>query len=107
MTVPSIYIYELLKFVKQNREQFCRNDNIHNHNTRQKLNLHTPRFLLKVSQNDIYHKGARMYNVLPPKIRDLPFQRFKHIVKLNLVKSCFYNIEDYLVGGFGCGEGKP
>jgi hypothetical protein len=107
MTVPSIYIYELLKFVKQNREQFCTNDNVHDYNTRQKLNLHTPRFLLKVSQNDIYHKGARMYNLLPPKIRDLPFQRFKNSIKANLVKCCFYNIEDYLVSGFGGVEGKP
>lgn len=100
MTVPSIYIYQILKNVKQNESKFLINKDIYGYNTRQKLNIHVKSGLLKVTKDDIFYKGAKMYNYLPIEVRKLPYKIFKKVVKVKLTQFALYSIEDYFKCGF-------
>ena len=99
MTLPSIYIYEILKFVKLNLSKFKLNENVHNWNTRKKNDIRTNLRTLKVTQRDVMHMGALMYNKLPKDIVNLTFNSFKAKIKKLLISCEFYQIEDYLKYG--------
>ena len=96
MTLPSVYIYELLKHVKQNECKFKVNSDFHDYNTRQKSEKHVATRKLKVSQRDTLYIGAIMFNKLPENVRNLPQKTFKSTVKKALTHCEFYNVEDYL-----------
>jgi hypothetical protein len=55
----------------KNKNQFTVNLEIHNINTRQHTNLHQPTSNLTGYQQGIYCSGARVYNNLPPHIKQL------------------------------------
>ena len=99
MTLPGIYIYELLKYVKQNESKFKLSKNVHEWNTRQKDKIRPQLRALKVSQRDITYIGAVVYNKLQKEIRDLPVKDFKIKVKTMLINCEFYSIKDFMEYG--------
>ena len=96
MTLPSIYIYELLKYVKTNEARFQQNRDIHGHDTRDKFKIHNITRKLKVSQRDILYIGVKCYNVLPHGLKTLKFEKFKNVVKNILIQNEFYSLNEYL-----------
>ena len=96
LTLPSLYIYEVLKYTKRYEKKFICNKDIHEHNTRKKNDMHPNKQLLSISQNDLYHVGPIFFNVLSRELKQLPYIKFKKQLKSKLVKCCFYNIDDYL-----------
>jgi hypothetical protein len=80
-------------FVVKNNNKFLANSEIHGINTRQHNNLHQPLSNLTKYQKGIYYSGLKVYNNLPPHIKDtsddlkkfeaqlkqfLPYIRFIH-----------------------------
>jgi hypothetical protein len=55
LTLPSLYILSILRFVIKNRETFATNNEIHEHDTRQVNNLHFPPTTKKISVGSILH----------------------------------------------------
>ena len=60
-----------MMFIIKNKNQFTVNSEIHNVNTRQHTNLHQPTSNLTGYQQGIYCSGVRIYNKLPPHIKQL------------------------------------
>jgi len=63
LTLPSLYIYQLITFVNRNEELYVPNTKIHNHNTRQYKNLHQPKANSTHYQTGVLYKGIKMYRV--------------------------------------------
>lgn len=97
LPLPSLYIYETLKFVKQHIEEFDVRSNIHSHNTRIKDDLQSLKNTLTISQSDVYYRGPIFYNKLPLATRLLNFKNFKVTVKKILVKASFYDINEFMM----------
>lgn len=95
MTLPSIYIYELLKYVKTNESKFQLNSDVHSHNTRDKSKIHYQGRKLKVSQRDIMYIGVKCFNFLPTCLKDLEFQNFKKNVKRILIQAELYSLSEF------------
>jgi hypothetical protein len=97
LLLQSQYIPSLLLFVVDNGDYFKVNSEIHNINTRNKLNLHLPISNLSVYQKGTYYSGIKMCNSLPSQIKDLSHNRnkFKRALKNLLYFHSFYTLDEY------------
>ena len=80
-----------------NGNYFKVNSEIHNINTRNKLNLHFPVSNLSVYQKGTYYTGIKVFNHLPSQIKDLSHNRnqFKCTLKNLLYFHSFYTLDEY------------
>jgi hypothetical protein len=86
LPLESQYILSLLLFIVDNGDYFKVNSEIHNINSRNKLNLHLPISYLSVHQKGTYYSGIKMFNSLPSQIKDL---------KIFLYFHSFYTLDEY------------
>jgi len=93
----SQYVLSLLLFVVVNGDYFKVNSEIHNINTRNKLNLHLPIYNLSVYQKGTHYSGLKVFNSLPSQIKDLFHNRnrFKRALKNFLYFHSFYTLDEY------------
>jgi len=73
------------------------NSEIHNINTRNKLNLHLSISNLSVHQKGTYCSGIKVFNSLPSQIKDLSHNgnQFKGALKNFLYFHSFYTLDEY------------
>jgi hypothetical protein len=64
---------------------------------RYKDNLYTPTSSLTLYQNGVYYTGIKIFNKLPPEIRELVQTPniFKSTLRRYLVQHCFYKLEEF------------
>ena len=97
LPLQSHYILSLSIFVVENNNLFYVNSEIHIINTRQNSNLHQSQADLTLYQKGPYYSGIRVFNNLPPNIRNLSCdaKRFKSELGKYLHLKSFYTIEEY------------
>jgi hypothetical protein len=92
------YIFSITMFIIKNKHQFTVNPEIHNINTRQHSNLHQPAPNLNGFKQGIYYSGLKIYNKLPPHIKELSdnprtfepkFKKFLYLHSLYLLEEYF------------------
>jgi len=82
LTVTSIYIVEVLCYIKKHRDNLKKNCEIHDHNTRSKHDLHTQSHNTSQLQKNVLHLGVRLYKQLPWRIKNIDnYNRFRKEVK--------------------------
>ena len=93
----SQYLHSLLIFVAKNRGLFQANANFHSVNTRYKDDLHLPSAHLKVFQRGVLFSGAKAYNHLPRRLKELSHnvKRFKPALRTFFQINSFYSIQEY------------
>ena len=79
LTVTSMYVLEVLCYIKKYRGDRKHNCEIDECNTRSKYDLHTQSRNTSLLQNSVLHMGVRLYKCLPLKIKSL-------IISTNLEK---------------------
>lgn len=95
MTLPCIFIYNCLIFVKTDHHSFARNSEFHTYDTRNKNNLLIPHHRVTQTQQPINYLAIKLFNKLPNEIKSLPFSKFKTTIKVILVKYAFYSVREY------------
>ena len=87
----SLYIHSILLFVTKNKDQFLSNSQVHKINTRQSFNLYIPTANLTIYQKGVYYSRTKIYNHLPPAIKDLSddMNKFKAALKKYLSHNSF------------------
>ena len=96
LTMASQYIYENLLHVKKNMIMFPKNSDRHNINTRCRNQLSNCNTRLRRVNESFMGQCIRFYNKVPADIQDLPFVKFKTIVKSKLCAKGYYKITDYM-----------
>ena len=98
LTLPSIYIFYLLIFVRTKiSEKPPHLGDHHLHDTRNKNILAIPQHRLTKTEQSPYLAGIKLYNKLSVKIKSQPtFKKFKQSLKEYLVKNSFYSVEEFL-----------
>lgn len=97
LTLPCIYILQVLIFVKNNFNFFIPNNYNHSYNTREGDNLMIPIHSLSKYEENPKYMGIILYNKLPPSFKDIKnINNFKKEVKIYLTHNCFYSINEYL-----------
>jgi hypothetical protein len=95
LPLTSQYIFSITMFIIKNKHQFTVNSEIHNINTRQHSNLHQPAPNLTGFKQGIYYSGMKIYNKLPPHIKQLSDNPMTFELKLKnvLYLHSFYSEE--------------
>jgi hypothetical protein len=70
LTVPSLYIHEMMTFVIKNPDKYQTNVSIHSRDTRQN-HLHLQSVRLYSFKNDVYYSSTRIFNQFPPYFAQL------------------------------------
>lgn len=95
-TLASMYIYVNLIYMKENEDNFMKQQENHDHNTRNKFDLIKPSIRLHKTYKSHKYQQVILFNKLPLTFRSLPSSKFKRIVKELLRRNAFYTIEEYL-----------
>ena len=98
LTVPSIYVYESILFVKKNLHLFEKNCDVHSYATRNSKKLkhiqHSKAFLEKGPKYRLIH----LYNKLPLKVQNIEnYKVFKKTVYKILLNLNLYSVNDFLI----------
>lgn len=98
LPLPCMYIFEIVCHVKLHLEMLEQNNVVHNHNTRQKLNLHAQFCRTKAYKKGVLNMGIKLYNKIPNKIREVEkIRQFKKVMRSYLVQHTFYSVEEYML----------
>lgn len=98
LTLPCVFILEVILFVFDNPTLFKKNEDVHEQNTRRKGDLRMNKCKLLIGRRNVLHLGASFYNRLPLRIKKPKTSRnsFKQDVKHYLITHCFYSVDDFL-----------
>jgi hypothetical protein len=84
-------------FVLMNRGLFKLNCDVHNIQTRQKVDMHMPSSKLTLFQKGVQYSGSKIFNHLPSSIKDLSndVKSFKVALKNFLLTHIFYTVDEF------------
>ena len=90
------YIFSLLMFVVKNKDFFKMNSGVHSFNARFNHDLHIPIANLAVFQTGVCYSGIKIYNHLPPTLKQLSddIPKFKAALKTFIFTNSFYTLEE-------------
>ena len=97
MTLPSLYIYSLIIYTR-NQNSIQKRKDIHDYDTRTKNDMATPFYRLSVCQQNPRYIGIKMFNKLTKlhKIdNNFNMSRFKTELKKFLISKCYYSVDDF------------
>lgn len=100
LTVPCLYIFQCLLYMRENLDQYTTHENIHCHLTRNRTNIYTEYHRIHRTKTAYTFYGPKVFNVLPGTVKSLPINSFKKIIKCYLIHKCFYSMDDYLNNDF-------
>ena len=85
-------------FVVKNKNLFILNSEKHTKSTRQSNNIYQAITNFTVYQRGVYYMGTKVFNNLPPYIKDISNNARKFVIWLKrfLHIHSFYSIEEYL-----------
>jgi hypothetical protein len=93
LTMPSLYILEILCFINEYKKNLNNNCHIHNHNTSSKCDLHVQSCNTTQYEKSVINMGIRLFYNLPDRIKMVDnYKSFKIEVKLILLHNSFYSI---------------
>jgi hypothetical protein len=98
MTLPSQYIFSLVRFLSRNLEFYTFNSTVDSYNTRNRIPLHKPSSLLTVYQKDLYYESVGVFNKLPHNIAELISHNKSFLTKFKkyLLGKAFYSVDEYM-----------
>ena len=96
MTVPSMFIYKSLMYIKENLQRFTRQVDIHAYQTRQDNNLRIPFHRLTTTQRSVVYQGIKFYNKIGNAIKTQTTSKFGNTLKHYLLNKAFYSVDEFL-----------
>lgn len=97
ITLPGLYILEVLTFFKNNPHLFENNIARHHYNTRHKGDMVYPIHRLTLLEKGLHYSALRLYNVLPLQLKNIACPKmFLKKVKQILLEKCPYSVEEFL-----------
>lgn len=97
LPLPCIYIYEVLVYVKNNLTEFTSNNDLHSHDTRNKMNLVIPDHTLSLYEKGPQFVGIKCFNKLPDDLKSINnIRAFKKNLFVYLRDNMFYSVAEFL-----------
>jgi hypothetical protein len=93
----SLFIYEILVYIKSNLNDFITNSGLHSHKTRKKDDLYIVPYKTSLCKYNFINVGLRLLNHLPQYVKEIPVQyKFKNDLKTYLLNHCFYSVDEFV-----------
>nr|CAH7719943.1 unnamed protein product [Callosobruchus chinensis] len=100
LTLASIYIFDLLVYIKTNLTDFRSLSHSHEYNTRNGLTLEVPAHRLSKTESSPNYMSIKLYNKLPEKIKQMDLRNYKNNIKELLLNKAYYSTKEYLSDTF-------
>lgn len=95
LTFPSLYIYQCLVYVYNNRDSYKKQGDVHNHNTRTQLNIALDYNRIKSSDCGVNYYAPKFFNKIPICVKNLSEVKYKQLIKKFLIKEAFYSLNEF------------
>jgi hypothetical protein len=100
LPLHSLFIYEILVYIKSNLNVFITTSGLHSHNTRKKDDLYIVPYKTSLRKYNFINVGLRLLNHLPQHVKEISVQyKVKNTLKTYLLNHCFYSVVEFLLLG--------
>ena len=97
LTVPSLFIFQTILFIRKNANKMPHLGDTHNYNTRNRSSLLIAPHRLKLTETQAVYIGAKLYNYLPQEIKLINNEnKFRQTVKDFLINKTCYSVAEFL-----------
>ena len=87
LTVTSLYVLEVLCYMKKYRGNILENSVIHDHNTRRKIDFHIQACRTSLFQKSVINTGIKLFNHLPLELKQLQdFKQFRKKIEVTPIE---------------------
>lgn len=95
LTLPGLYIYQCLIYIKSQIFNFATVNSRHHYLTRNGDDLLINQHRLALTHKTYIYSSIKLYNRLAPETKNLPLTLFKKRIKKLLVEMCPYSLEEF------------
>lgn len=99
LTLPSIYILEVLKLIKKNVQNISTLNKHHEYFTRHGCSLEYPLHRTRLFETNPYYSGLVFYNKIPRHMREANYRTFCAYIKDLLLTNAFYSVQEFMECG--------
>jgi hypothetical protein len=71
LTLVSLYIMEVVCYIRKHHQFVDLNSNIHAHNTRRKMDIHIQSYKTDLYKRSVINMGTKLHNKLPSYIKEI------------------------------------
>ena len=97
LTLVSLYIMEVICYIRKRHQFVDLNSNIHAHNTRRKMDIHIKLYNTDLCKRSVINMGTKLYNKLPGYIKEIDsYKTFKKKLKSLLLLHSFYSVGEFV-----------
>lgn len=96
MTLPCLYIYKNIMYVKENLNVFFIRSAVHKYNTRNKNDIDTPNPHLSKTLNSNLYQQLKFFNKIPSDLRELDYKTLSKILVKFFKSHAFYSVQEFL-----------
>lgn len=95
MTLPAVYVYQCLVYLKKNYDKHISHSQVHCHDTRGRNDIVCARGRSAKMHSSFVIKSVQFYNCLPTVIKNKSSLSFKRTIKDLLANNPLYDIEEF------------
>jgi hypothetical protein len=93
LTVVSLYILEVVSYLRRHYQFAELNSNIHTYNTQKKTDIHIQSYKTDLYKRSVVNMGSKLYNKLPNYTKELgSYKTFRKELKSFLL----YSVEEFV-----------
>jgi hypothetical protein len=97
LTVPGLYMLDVITFARLNSHQITTNEDVHTHNTRRKNDFHASAHSLAMFTRSPLYAGSLLYNKLPLRLKKITNNiYFRKQLKAYLIDQSHYSLDEFL-----------
>jgi hypothetical protein len=100
LSVVNVYILQVLLHTKKRQVSLMLRRNIHGYSTRQKELIDVPFCRLKKTKDNYLNLGIGMFNMLPGRVKDLPYDKFRKSLSNWLLATPLYSVEEFRTASY-------
>ena len=99
LTLVSLYVMDVICYIRKHHQFVDLNSNIHAYNTRRKMNIHIQSYNTDSYKRSVINMGTKLYNTLSGYIKEIDsysYKIFKKELKSLLLLHSFYSVEEFV-----------
>ena len=97
LTIVSLYILEVISYLRRHHQFVELNSNVHAYNTRRKRDIHIQSYKTDLYKRSVINMGSKLYNKLPDYIKEIEsYKTFRKQLKSFLLRHAFYSVEEFV-----------
>jgi hypothetical protein len=101
LTLSLLHILEVTCFIRKYCQSLELNANVHNHNTRRKMDIHIKSYRTNSYKNSVINMETKICNKLPDHMKEIDsYKSFKKKLKPFPLLHTFYSVEEFLSSWF-------